>query len=59
MTRFKNQFTISLQLVHNLIKGEIQMETFINIVIGVVVGTLLSWVLTTLGILAIAWCDDK
>lgn len=35
------------------------METFINIVIGVVVGTLLSWVLTTLGVLAIAWCDDK
>lgn len=35
------------------------MEIFISIVIGVVMGTLLSWVLLTLGILAIAWCDDK
>lgn len=35
------------------------METFINIVIGIIVGTLLSWVLITLGVLAIAWCDDK
>lgn len=35
------------------------METFITIVIGAVVGTLLSWVLITLGVLAIAWCDDK
>lgn len=43
----------------NTYKGAIQMETCINIVIGVIVGTLLSWVLTTLGILAIAWCDDK
>ena len=34
------------------------MEFIINVIIGIILGTLLSWVLLTLGILAIAWCDD-
>lgn len=35
------------------------IEFILEVFIGILIGTPLIWILLTLGILAIGWCDDK